>query len=113
MDQEILAGVGNIYSDEALWQTDIHPASDINKIPEEKYKKLFKNLKSVLKKGIKFAGDSTSDYRQPDGNKGRFQKRHKVYQRKGGKCEKCDGEIKTTKVGGRTSHFCPVHQKKY
>ena len=114
MDQKVLAGIGNIYSDEALWEVDIHPASKINRIPEAKYGELFEALKKVLRKGIKFSGDSTSDYRRPDGKKGEFQKKHNVYGRKKEKCPRNDGgEIAVTKVGGRTAHFCPKHQKRY
>lgn len=114
MDQSVFAGIGNIYSDEALWASSVDPRSRINKIPETEYKKIYKKVIEVLKKGIRFSGDSTSDYRKPDGKKGNFQKKHKVYKRKGKPCLKRDGgKIKTVKVGGRTAHFCPEHQKEF
>jgi formamidopyrimidine-DNA glycosylase len=112
MNQEVLAGVGNIYSDELLWEASIHPESKVGKIPKEKLHEAYKTMKVVLKKGIKFKGDSTSDYRNIDGGRGEFQNRHNVYGRKGKPCPKSDGgEIKTTKVGGRTASYCPVHQE--
>ncbi len=115
MDQGLIAGIGNIYSDEILWLSGIHPESRVSKAPEEKLKLIFKNIKLLLAKGIKFKGDSTSDYRNPDGIRGAFQYHHKVYQRKGEKCLKkgCGGKISRIVVGGRSAHFCDRHQKKY
>lgn len=115
MNQELIAGIGNIYSDEALWLAGIHPESKVSKIPEKKMKILFQELKIILKKGIEFSGDSTSDYRRPDGKRGSFQHYHKVYQRKGERCLKknCVGTISRIVVTGRSAHFCPKHQKKY
>lgn len=115
MNQELIAGVGNIYSDEVLWLADIHPESQVSKIPEKKMKILFQELKIILKKGIEFSGDSTSDYRRPDGQRGSFQHHHKVYRRKGEGCLKknCAGTISRIVVTGRSAHFCPKHQKKY
>jgi formamidopyrimidine-DNA glycosylase len=113
MDQELIAGIGNIYSDEALWLTGIHPEQAPKKLSDKQIKELLKNIKLVLKKGINFGGDSTSDYRQPDGTPGNFQKHHKVYRRKGENClrPKCSGKIIRKVVGGRSAHFCDTHQK--
>lgn len=112
MDQSILAGVGNIYSDEALWLTGIHPESTVEKIPEKNLNRLYKNVILVLKKGIDFRGDSTSDYRNPNGMKGDFQNKHNVYRLRNKACKKKDGGIiKRIVVGTRSAHFCPVHQK--
>lgn len=114
MDQDLISGIGNIYSDEALWLTEIHPEESPKKLFDTEIKKLLKNTKEVLKKGIDFGGDSTSDYRQPDGTPGKFQKHHKVYRRKGEKCLRkgCDGKITRKVVGGRSAHFCDTHQKR-
>jgi len=113
MDQELISGIGNIYSDEALWLTGIHPEEKPKKIISEKTSQLLKNIKIILKKGIDFGGDSTSDYRQPDGTPGNFQKHHKVYRRRGENCLKkgCNGKIIRKVVGGRSAHFCEKHQK--
>jgi len=114
MDQELIAGIGNIYSDEILWLSGIHPESIVSKIPEEKLKEAFKEMKKVLEQGIKFKGDSMSDYRKPDGEKGEFQYHHKAYRKTGEKCLKKDGgEMKRVKVKGRSAHFCNTHQEKY
>ena len=113
MDQTLIAGIGNIYSDEALFRSNIHPESRVAKIPEKNLKLLYPAIKEVLKKGLDFGGDSTSDYRNLKGERGRFQAEHKVYRRKGKPCPKtgCKGIIVRKVVGGRSAHFCPVHQK--
>lgn len=115
MDQEIIAGIGNIYSDEILWLAGVHPESPVRKIPEKELKKIYQALKMILKKGIEFRGDSTSDYRRPDGERGSFQYHHKAYRQTGKKCTKkgCNGTIERIKIGGRSGHFCPKHQKLY
>ncbi len=112
MDPYIIAGIGNIYSDEILWRAGIHPLSIVGKIPEKNLKLAFKAMKEVLKKGIDFGGDSTSDYKNIRGEKGKFQAHHrayrmtkKPYQKKG-----CNGVISRIVVGARSAHFCPVHQ---
>lgn len=112
MDQTIIAGIGNIYSDEMLWASGIHPQSHSKKIPTPELKKLFKAMKDVLHKGIDFGGDSTSDYRDINGNRGRFQGQHNVYRRTKEHCGKkgCKGVILRKVINGRSAHFCSVHQ---
>lgn len=113
MDQSIIAGIGNIYSDEVLWQAGILPDRKVSTIKEPELRLVFKAIKETLSKGIDFGGDSMSDYRNVDGLPGKFQLHHKVYQRTGEKCEKksCSGIIKREMISGRSAHFCSVHQK--
>lgn len=113
MDPSVIAGIGNIYSDEILWRAGVHPTSLVGKIPEKNFREMFKAMKSVLKKGIDFGGDSMSDYRNIKGEKGEFQEHHNAYRRTGKKCSKrgCKGTITRLVVGARSAHFCPVHQK--
>src|SRR3989338_1847177 len=115
LDQHILAGVGNIYSDEGLWASGIHPLSQPNKIPETKLKKLFKALVAVTKASLKTGGDSMSDYRNIDGVGGEFQNFHKAYRHTDKRCKKrgCTGIINRIVVGTRSTHFCPKHQTLY
>lgn len=114
MDYSIIAGIGNIYSDEILWASEIHPESRPEKIPENILKKLYRNIKPILQKGIDFGGDSMSDYRDITGSRGQFQNKHKVYRKKGEKCSKRDsGVIERKVIRGRSAHFCPKHQIKY
>ncbi|MEI6042150.1 MAG: bifunctional DNA-formamidopyrimidine glycosylase/DNA-(apurinic or apyrimidinic site) lyase [bacterium] len=115
LDQTIIAGIGNIYSDESLWLSNIHPESLVKKISTINLKKLFTSIQTVLRNGIDFGGDSMSDYRNIDGEKGSFQEKHNAYRKTNQKCSKkgCDGNIKRIVVGGRGTHYCDHHQIKY
>lgn len=112
LDQSIIAGIGNIYADESLWRAGIHPESLVKKIKDNKLKMLYKAIRETLAKGIDFGGDSMSDYRNIDGKRGKFQEQHRAYRKTGTKCMKkgCKGIIKRIVVGGRGTHFCPIHQ---
>lgn len=113
MNQSIIAGIGNIYSDEMLWLSDINPESKPSKIPTPTLKQLYKSMKNVLNKGIDFGGDSMSDYRDVDGKRGNFQNHHNVYRRNKEPCGKkgCGGVIIRKVLDGRSAHFCNTHQK--
>jgi formamidopyrimidine-DNA glycosylase len=113
MDQEVLAGIGNIYSDEMLWLAGIHPLSIPRRISVSALKALFKSMHAVLEKGINFGGDSTSDYRNIHGERGSFQHKHNAYQKTGTRCTKhgCKGTIKRIVIAQRSGHFCSAHQK--
>ena len=113
MDQNLIAGVGNIYSDEALWLAEIHPTTIVKKLNDAQLKKLFRAVQEILKKGIDFKGDSTSDYRTPSGTPGEFHHKHQVYRRTGEPCtrEGCTGTIERLVIGGRSAHFCNTCQK--
>lgn len=111
MDQKFIAGIGNIYSDEILWEAKIHPLKNVKMLDNGKLRKIYKTMQKILKKGIELQGESFSDYRMPNGEKGGFDKYRKVYRRKGEKCSRCGAVIKRIKTGGRSAHFCPVCQK--
>ncbi len=115
MDQTLIVGVGNIYSDEILWSSNIHPESLVSKINNKDLKIIFKNTIELLNRGIDFGGDSMSDYRNIYGEKGDFQNHHNVYRRIKEPCRKkgCKGIIDRIVIDGRSSHFCPIHQIKY
>lgn len=112
INQEVIAGIGNIYSDEILWRAGIHPERKISKIKESEFNKLFKVMKETLKKGIDFGGDSMSDYKNIYGKKGNFQLHHEAYRRTREKCRKkgCGGIIIRKMINGRSAHFCSMHQ---
>lgn len=109
IDQSIISGIGNIYSDEILWWAKTNPyvaAKDVDAVA------VYNATRKVLLKSIKLKGDSMSDYRRIDGTKGAFQKEHKVYGREGLKCLRNDGGIiQIRKMGNRSLRFCPVCQK--
>ncbi len=112
MNQEIIAGIGNIYSDEILWLAGVHPLKPAQKLKEEEIKKIYNAIKPILTKAIKARGSSYIDYRDARGKKGHYQEMHYAYQQTGKKCKKRDnGIIQKIKISGRSAHFCPVHQK--
>ncbi|MEI6345616.1 MAG: DNA-formamidopyrimidine glycosylase family protein [bacterium] len=112
MNPEVLAGIGNIYSDEILWAAGVHPASTVEKVPLAKMKEIYTKSKEILKKGISFGGDSTSDYRNPIGERGEFHYHHHAYRNTNKACERrgCTGTIRRLAMGGRGAHFCDTHQ---
>ena len=112
MDQGIIAGIGNIYSDEILWLSGVHPQRKTSGLKESELKKIYQAIKPVLKKAIWARGSSYIDYRDASGKKGRYQEMQKAYGLKGQKCKKrgCGGIIERIIVGGRSAHFCPKHQ---
>ncbi len=113
MDQSVIAGIGNIYSDEILWEAGVHPERIVRKLKDNEIKNMWNVMKKILNTSIKMGGDSMSDYRDIYGQKGNFQNSHRVYRRTGEKCLKrgCSGKIIRKIIGGRSSHFCSLHQK--
>ncbi|MFA4890235.1 MAG: DNA-formamidopyrimidine glycosylase family protein [Candidatus Paceibacterota bacterium] len=112
MDQTLIAGIGNIYADEILWMAGAHPLKPANKLKEVELKKIYSAVKPILKKAIKARGSSYIDYRDAHGRKGHYQEMHYAYQQTGEKCKRRDGGIiKKIRIGGRSAHFCPVHQR--
>ena len=107
MNPKVIAGIGNIYSDEILWRARLHPLRDTRSIKEKELKEIYNNIKKVLVSAIKLRGESISDFRDPQGKKGFFDTERRVYQREGEKCRRCGSIIKRLKVGGRSAHFCP------
>ena len=114
MDQSVIAGVGNIYSDEALWKAQIHPETDIHDLSNTQLNELLKALKDVMNRAIETGGDSDSDYRDLYGQKGQYQEFHNAYRRSSKPCPRsgCSGIIERIKIGGRSAHYCPVCQQK-
>jgi formamidopyrimidine-DNA glycosylase len=112
MNQEVIAGIGNIYSDEILWLAKIHPFKAVNKLSEKELKNLYSAMKKILEKALKLRGASISDYRDTAGKEGGYDKVRLVYQREGEKCRRNDGGIIVRKkIGGRSAHFCSICQK--
>jgi len=111
MNQEVIAGIGNLYSDEILFYSKVHPLKRTSELKEAELKKIYLGIKKILTKAIKFQGDSFSDYRKVTGEKGGFHERVKVYRKTGQKCSRCNTVIQRIKVGGRSAHYCPKCQK--
>ena len=111
MNQEIIAGIGNIYSDEILWRAKVHPFKDVSKLTRKELGNIYRSMREILAKAIKLGGESISDFRKISGERGYFDKERRVYQREGEKCSRCGEIIKRVKLAGRSAHFCPKCQK--
>lgn len=113
MDQNKIAGLGNIYANEALFLAGIRPARGGRELRNEEIKKLREAIIKILNKGIKYKGSSAKDkgYIQTTGEFGEYQNHFLVYQREGKKCKRCGSIIKKIKLGGRGTFFCPSCQK--
>jgi formamidopyrimidine-DNA glycosylase len=110
LDQRTLAGLGNIYVDEALWRARIHPLRPARELSGEEIKALRDGIKKALAAGIARQGATLRDYRQPDGSTGSMQKEFKVYGRGGEPCDRCGTPIEKTRVAGRGTWYCPTCQ---
>jgi len=111
LDQRVLRGMGNIYTDESLWRARIHPARLGSNLKDREVRRLYRAMRGVLNEAIRLRGSSISDYVDSEGNRGEFQLRHRVYQRLGRKCFRCGGLIRRRIVAGRSSYFCPACQR--
>lgn len=110
MDQEVIAGIGNIYSDDILWKAKIHPFKPANKLSDKELREIWKAMREILQKALKLRGTSTSDYRDTAGKEGGYTDYRLVYQREGESCQRCKTKIKRVKIGGRSAHYCPKCQ---
>lgn len=111
IDQNVLAGVGNIYADEALHLARIHPGVRSDRLTGEATHRLFDAMVHVMEEAIAKRGTSMSDYLDVNGNPGVFRKYLRVYRREGLACTSCDeGTVVRGRVSGRSSYFCPVCQ---
>ncbi len=111
LSQHPVAGLGNIYVDEALWRAQIHPLTAARRISEPKLKALYKAIPVVLKQGIKNRGTTLMDYRNSDGSKGSNQEKLMAYGQEGRPCKRCGREMKKTLIAQRGTVFCPVCQR--
>ena len=111
LNQKIIAGIGNIYSDEILWHAGIRPTRKTDSLKKIEIKKLFSALKYVLRLAIRNEGTSMRDYRKPDGTKGGYYQIRKAYNRAGERCSRDGAIIRRIEIGGRSAYFCPRHQE--
>lgn len=112
MDQSSFVGVGNIYSDEALWRAGIHPEDRAANVSDEKLRTLWKATREVLTAGVYIDDDATAEYRRPDGHKSNFSLPRRAYRQTGKPCPRrgCPGKIARKIVNGRSAHFCGTCQ---
>lgn len=110
MDQHKVAGIGNIYADEALWEARIDPRRKANTLNIEEIKRLHEAIRLVLQKGIDYEGASVNWYRKADGLQGSGQDHLNVYARAGEACKRCGTFLTKIRLGQRGTHFCPKCQ---
>jgi len=111
LDQTFIAGIGNIYAAEALFLSKIAPQRKANTLSQDEAARLFRNIRTVLKKAIKCRGSSFSNYRDGRGQKGTFSRHFLVYGRKGEPCYCCKAPVQRIALGGRGTYFCGKCQK--
>jgi formamidopyrimidine-DNA glycosylase len=111
LDQSFIAGVGNIYADEALWRARLHPLRAADTLTEMEVRRLHRAIRSVLRQGIVNRGSSFSDYVGADGERGANAERLAVYRRTGEPCLRCGTPISRIVIGQRSTHFCPHCQR--
>lgn len=111
MNQTLLAGVGNIYADEALYSAGIRPTRPACRLTRREISTLANEVRSLLERAVTSGGSTINDYLRPDGELGGFQNWHQVYGKGGLPCPKCRAPICRKIIGGRSSHFCPRCQR--
>jgi formamidopyrimidine-DNA glycosylase len=111
LDQRAVAGVGNIYADEALWFARIHPLRPAGGLSQADVAALRRGIRNALRRGLERQGATLRDYRNPDGKAGRMQLDFHVYGRTGESCDRCGTPIEKIRVAGRGTWFCPACQR--
>lgn len=111
LDQSVLAGVGNIYADEALFLAAVRPGRAARRVTGNEYERLAAGVQRVLSRSIATGGSSISDYIRPSGADGGYQDERRVYAREGEPCRDCGTRIRRVVVGQRSSHYCPTCQR--
>jgi len=112
LDQTVICGLGNIYADETLFMSKIHPATKAGLVTKNQAKEIIKNAKLVMEKSIASGGSTLRDYKKADGERGDYlDKFAQVFNKQGQPCPKCKTIIKKIKVAGRGTHICPHCQK--
>jgi formamidopyrimidine-DNA glycosylase len=111
LDQRTVAGLGNIYVDEALWRARLHPQRPAGSLDEAELAELTRAIKDALRAGVARQGASLRDYSGPDGRRGRMQERFRVYGREGEPCVRCGTPIDKIRSGGRGTWYCPSCQR--
>jgi formamidopyrimidine-DNA glycosylase len=112
LDQRTLAGLGNIYVDEALWYAKLHPVRVAGSLDRDELRRLHRAIRKALELGIARQGSTLTDYRLPDGSAGSMQKEFKAYGRLDEPCDRCGTPIVKIRVGGRGTWFCPRCQQR-
>jgi formamidopyrimidine-DNA glycosylase len=110
LDQRTLAGMGNIYVDEALWRARLNPLRPAAGLDRNELRRLHRGIRAALEHGLARQGSTLRDYRLPDGSGGTMQDEFRVYGRRDEPCDRCGTPIARARIAGRTTWFCPACQ---
>jgi formamidopyrimidine-DNA glycosylase len=113
LNQNFIAGIGNIYADEILFQAKIHPLTSASCLGEDDLRQLWRAMRNVLRKALSHKGSSIRDFRDAEGRRGQFQNFHLVYGRESLACYTCGGRVSRIRLGGRSTFFCPGCQEPF
>jgi formamidopyrimidine-DNA glycosylase len=111
LNQAFLAGIGNIYADEILFDAGLHPLRPAGSLSALEVRRLGASVRRILERAVAAGGSSICDYKDADGMEGSFQNSHRVYGRKGEPCVRCGEPVRRRVIGGRSSFHCPRCQK--
>ncbi len=111
LDQKVIAGIGNIYADEALWNAQLHPLRSSDSLDDGEIARLHSGIRLALLQGLEHGGSTLRDYRNGYGEPGTNQEHFNVYDRQGRPCPRCDTPIEKIVVGQRGTHLCPFCQR--
>jgi formamidopyrimidine-DNA glycosylase len=107
LDQSAIAGIGNIYADEALHRAMIHPARPASDLSDEDLDRLCRHVRAIMRDAIEAGGSTLRDHRLPDGSPGAYGGQHRVYGRQGAVCPSCDAVLEGIRLAARSTTFCP------
>jgi len=111
LDQNLIAGIGNIYADEVLFASEILPTRSIDTLQTDEIRELHKNIKAILKRAVKYRGTTFNNFVDANGQKGSFLEKLRVYKKEKEPCSKCGGEIIKKRIAGRGTRFCSECQR--
>lgn len=107
LDQTVVAGIGNIYADEALWGAKIHPKRLVGSLTKQELTNLYTEIRAVLNLSIQKGGSTNKNYVNAEGKRGSYMDFARVFRREGQSCSRCQSEIQKIRVAGRGTHICP------
>ena len=110
LDQSVVAGIGNIYADEALWGAQVHPQRLVSSLSEDDFERIYSDVRAVMNLSIEKGGSSNKNYVNAEGKKGSYMDFARVFRREGLACPRCGTTIEKLRVAGRGTHICPVCQ---
>jgi formamidopyrimidine-DNA glycosylase len=110
LNQEVVAGIGNIYADEALWAARVHPTTPVQALSDPKLKTLLEGAIDAMELSLSLGGSTDRNYVDAEGRRGAYLDFAKVFRRQGQPCERCGATILKTRVAGRGTHYCPQCQ---